>query len=299
MKLFTPLAIAAAMLASASAVSAQDRTDLLWVLGDATPSGWSCDDATALVAPEGSKVYTGTMYLEADKIFKFLTKYDFGNEEYRAAQENATPGADGKVALVLTKDGNDYQIHVSESANYQITVNGDALEATIVKSPYQETHVNFASLFIVGDVLTTGYSVDKGLVMVQNPALPVEYSVSGAELLPGKFKIATVLKGAGTWNGKYWYFRDADNDAKMVLNQDGDIQWNIAEAGKYDIKANVATGDITIAKTNQSGIEAVASEASDIPAVYYTIDGRKVDAPAAGSLVIKVAADGTASKIRF
>lgn len=299
MKLFTSFALAAAMVASASSISAQDRADLLWVLGDATPYGWSCDDATALVAPEGSKTYTGTMYLEADKIFKFLTKYDFGNEEYRAAQENATPGADGKVALVLTKDGNDYQIHVTESANYQITVDGDALEATIVKSAYQETHVNFASLFIVGDVLSTGYSVDNGLVMVQNPALPVEYSVSGAELLPGKFKIATVLKGAGTWDGKYWYFRDADNDAKMVLNQDGDIQWAIAEGGKYDIKANVATGDITIAKTDQSGIDVVAADTAAGEAVYYTIDGRKVASPAAGTLVIKVAADGTASKIRF
>lgn len=300
MNIFTKLTVAAAVVASVSSLSAQSRTDLLWVLGDATPYGWSCDDATALVAPAGSKVYTGTMYLEADKSFKFLTKYDFGNEEYRAAQADATPDASGKVALDLNKDGNDYQIHVTESANYLITVNGDEMEATIVKSDYQETEVRYASLFIVGSVLETGYSVDEGLALVQNPALPVEYSVSNVALLAGEFKIATALKGSGSWDARYWYFRDAENPAKMVLAQDGDIKWDITEAGNYDIKANVATGDITIAKSGQSGVSAVAVDSSaDAPAVYYTIDGRRVAAPEAGMMLIKVAADGTASKVRF
>jgi len=301
MNLFTKLTFVAAMAASAAAVSAQDRTDLLWVLGDATPYGWSCDDATALVANADGKVYTGTMYLEAGKDFKFLTKYDFGNAEYRSAVASATPDADGKVALVLTSDGDDNKIQVTESANYLISVDTEALQATIVKSAYQETQVPYASLFIIGSVLESGYSVDQGLTLTQNVENPVEFSVSNAALKSGNFKIATVLKGAGTWQGKYWYFCGVDNPDVMVLNQEGDNQWPITEDGNYDIKANIATNAISIVKSEEAGVETVEAAGfdCDVPAVYYSIDGRKVTAPAAGSLVIKVTADGTATKVRF
>lgn len=301
MKNFTKFVLAAVCLTSAATVSAQDRTDMLWVLGDATPYGWSCDDATAILADsENSKVYSGTMYLEADKNFKFLTKYDFGNMEYRAAVADATPGADGKVALVYSDSGDDFQIHVSESANYLITVDTEALEATIVKSAYQDTQVRYASIFIVGSVLSTGYAVDKGLAMAQNPDAPCEFSVAGADFQEGFFKIATALKGSGTWNPAFWYFCDPADPSKMVLNAEGDNQWGISEAGDYDVKANLATNTISIVKSDQSGISEIESdEAASGPARYYTIDGRKVNAPVAGSLVIKVTADGKASKVHF
>lgn len=299
MKIFTKLTLAAICVASASSVSAQSRTDLLWVIGDATPYGWSCDEATAIVAPADSKVYTGTMYLEADKDFKFLTKYDFGNMEYRAEEANATPDADGKVKLVFSDSDPDNKIHVTESGNYLITVDTEALEATIVKSAYQDEHVRFASLFIVGSVLPTAYSVDEGLVMVQDAQAPMTYAVNAAELGEGIFKIATALKGAGSWNPQYWYFRDVDDASKMVLNAEGDNQWPIDKAAKYDVKANLLTNTLTITETTGSGIEDVVSETVDGPVTYYSIDGRKVANPVAGTLVIKVDADGTASKIRF
>lgn len=301
MKIFTRLAIAAACMASVANVSAQGRTDLLWVLGDATPYGWSTDDATALLATANdSKVYSGTMYLEADKSFKFLTTYDFGNMEYRAAVSDATPDADGKVALVLTDSGDDFQIHVSESANYLITVDTENLQATIVKSAYQATQVRYASIFIVGSALSTGYSVDMGLAMAQNPEAPCEFSVTNTPMLTGLFKIATALKGSGTWDPRFWYFCDPADPAKMVLNAEGDNQWNIADEGNYDVKANLADNTISIAKSGQSGIDGIAVDmTADRPAVYYSIDGRKVANPVAGSLVIKVAADGTATKVRF
>ncbi len=301
MKIFTKIAIAAACVVTAANVSAQGRTDLLWVLGDATPSGWSTDDATALLAPaDDSKIYSGTMYLEADKDFKFLTTYDFGNMEYRAATADATPDADGKVALVLTGDGDDFKIHVTESANYLITVDTESLEATIVKSAYQETQVRYASIFIVGSALSTGYAVDKGLAMLQNPAAPYEFSVSNASMQEGSFKIATALKGSGTWDARYWYFADPADPTKMMPNADGDNQWSISTAGNYDVKANLATNVISITEAGQSGIsEITAGAVEDLPVAYYTIEGRRVDAPVAGSLVIKVSADGTATKVRF
>lgn len=300
MRNFTKLTVAAICVVSAAvSASAQNRTDLLWVIGDATPYGWSCDEATAIVAPSGSKVYSGTMYLEAGKDFKFLTKYDFGNMEYRAEDANATPGADGKVKLIYTAGDPDNKIHVSESANYLITVDTEALEATIVKSAYQDSQVRYASLFIVGSVLSTGYAVDEGVVMTQDAQEPLTYTANAIDLGEGTFKIATALKGSGTWNPQFWYFRDVDDASKMVLNAEGDNQWPINKAGEYDVKASLLTNTLDIKESASAGIDDVATRPADGPAAYYTIDGRKIANPAAGSLVIKIAADGTATKIRF
>lgn len=284
---------------AAASVSAQNRSDLLWVLGDATPYEWKCDEATALLSTdENHNVFTGTMYLEANKNFKFLTKYDFGNMEYRAAEENATPDADGKLKLVLADSGNDYQIHVGESANYLITVDAQTLEATIVKSAYQETEVRYASLFIVGSVLSTGYSVDQGLAMVQDAANPLLFRANKASFLEGSFKIATALKGAGSWNPQYWYFRDVNDDTKIVLNAEGDNQWSITDAGKYNVEVNLADNSISILEFEYNGVEINFADPHG-QAVYYTIDGRKIDAPVAGSVLIRIDADGTATKVRF
>lgn len=299
MKLFTKLAIAAVCAVSFSSVSAQDRADLLWVIGDATPYGWSCDDATALEATaDNAKIFTGTMYLEADKDFKFLTKYDFGNMEYRAASENATPGADGKVALVLSDSDPDNKIHVTESANYLITIDTEALEATIVKSEYQATQIRYASLFIVGSVLPTGYAVDNGLALPQSVEKPYEFYAENISLLEGDFKIATALKGSGTWDAKYWYFRDMDDASKIVLGAEGDNQWHIEAAGSYNVKVNLVDNTISIVPFTDA-IEEIETDTENTPAAYYSVDGRRVLNPAAGSLVIRVAADGTATKIRF
>lgn len=297
MTFFTRLTIMAAALAAAANVNAQGRTDLLWLAGDAMSYGWSLDDATAIEATAANpKTYQGTVYLEGDKDFKFLTTYDFGNQEYHPVENGARPDADGKVTLML--DGDDNKIQVAESANYLITVDTESLEATIVKSAYQETHIPYASLFVVGSVLESGYAVDNGLALVQGVDKPYEFTAEGVELLAGSFKIANALKGAGTWQAKYWYFRNLDDATKMDLAAEGDNQWEITEAGKYNITVDIVANTIAIAP-HVDAIDVPVADTVNGPATYFSIDGRRVANPSAGSLVIRVAADGTATKVLF
>lgn len=260
----------------------------LWIIGDAAPSGWSMDKATALLSDENPSVYTGTIYLLADKEFKFLTEPDWGNPEYGAAPDAVM--TDGTIALATGKDDNGYsKLKVSESANYLITVDTDALTAKIVKSEYQATEITLCSIFLVGSATPNSWSVMDGTPLYQSIDKPYEFERSNLHLTTGEFKIATDLVGASHWDPAYWYFRDADDSNKIVLNQDGDLKWDITEDGNYDLAVNLVDNTISISKSSTSGITAIETE--EAPAEFYSITGVKVANPAKG-IYIRKTADG-------
>lgn len=280
MKQIKLLACALSLCAASAGVSAAN----LWIIGDATPYGWSTDDATALVSTvDNPSIYTGTVYLKANADFKFMTVPDFGNEEYGAA-----PGAtltDGVIALEKGSDDNGYaKIQVPESANYLLTVDTESMTASIVKSVYQDTEINLASMFMVGDATPNGWSVDNGTPLRQNPDTPYIYAAEKQEMKANTFKIATVIKGAGSWDPKYWYFRDADNAGKIALNQAGDLQWSIEEAGDYNISVNTLDSTIKIEKWTSSSVIEIDAE-SNTDTEYYNLQGIKIETPANGILI--------------
>ena len=296
MKNFTKLAIGALLLCGAAGMNAQNRTDLIWIVGDGVASGWSLDDATALTpVANAESVYSGTIWLEADKDFKFLTTYNWNDHEYRPVEPNATPNAEGKVELNrIQGDDNDYKIHVTESANWHITVDCVANVATFTKAPYQDTHINWCSLFMVGSATPGEWSVDNGTTMAQvSDETPYIYKASGATLKEGKFKITTSLKGG--YDQKYWWFRDATDAGKAVLNQDGDLQWEIAKEGIYDVTLNTISGDITITEDISNCVSIVAEDATP---VYYNMQGIRIANPVKGQTLIRVAGKSS-SKVIF
>lgn len=273
----------AASLLVSSAVVAQAGN--LWVVGDGAPSGWSTDNATAIVSRPESQVYTGTLYLTANKDFKFLTTTDFGNEEIGAAA-GATL-TDGKIQLAKgTNDEGYAKIQVPEDGNYYMSVDLTTMEAEIVKSSYQDTHIDLSSLFMVGSATPGQWNVDAGTPLYQSVNTPYVYSNTVA-LTAGTFKIATVIKGGGSFDAKYFYFKDANDPDKMVLGQTdpNDSQWSIEEDGTYTVAANTLINSISIKKEVSSGVAAIATD--NAQAVYYTLDGVKVNNPAKGLYIVK------------
>ena len=115
-------------------------------------------------------------------------------------------------------------------------------------------------------------------------------------MLTGTFKINWAIKGAGTWNKDYWYFRDSDDATKMVLAADGDNQWEVTAAGDYDVTAT-SSHPIPIA-TSQAGVESIETDTEAGETVYYNLQGVRLSAPAEGEIVIRVAA-GKATKMIF
>ena len=90
--------------------------------------------------------------------------------------------------------------------------------------------------------------------------------------------------------------RDANDATKMILNADGDNQWEITTAGKYDVTANIVDNTISILPSS-AGVAEIEADAS-VEAVYYNMQGMRVTNPEKGALVIKVSG-GKAQKIIF
>lgn len=258
----------------------------LWIIGDGTPYGWSLDAATALLSTtENESLYTGTIYLKADADFKLMTTTDWGGLEYGAAPDATL--TDGKIALAKGQNDEGYgKIKVPENANYYITVNTETLEATIVKSEYQESQMGLCSLFLVGDATAGGWSIDNGTPLFQEKATPYVYSADIA-LSAGSFKIATVIKGAGTWDSKYFYFRDPENAGKIILNNSEDTQWSITEAATYTVTVNTIQETISIEKAGESNTVEIISDNDNFPTEYFTLAGVRVEKPSYGIYIVK------------
>ncbi len=279
MKKFYTLA-AALMMGALGAQAGQ-----LFLAGDATLYGWNLDDAQALLStPDNDNIYTGTLYLKGEQEFKILASYEFGGTEYGAAPDASL--TDGKITLASGINDEGYgKIKVAEDGNYLITIDTENLSATFVKSVYQESEVIYSTLFMVGSATAGNWSVDNGTPMYQNPENPCEFSAMNIELNEGTFKIANALKGGGTWGGKYWFFRNADNAELMTLDQEGDLQWSIITAGNYNIVANTATGAISIKAAQSSSISDIA--APDAAAEYSNLQGVRVMNPANGLYIVR------------
>lgn len=283
-KLF--LSLASALLA---ATSFSSEAANLWIVGDATPNGWDLDKGTSLPSAIGNDaLFTGTVYLTAGKDFKFLTQPDWGGLEYGAAAGAAL--TDGSISLASGSNDEGYgKIQVAEDGNYLLTVDTSALTAKIVKSVYQDTHIDLASLYLVGSATPGDWSVPDGTPLYQDAEAPYEYKAAGITLKPGSFKIATTIKGAGSFNPEYWYFRDADDSDKVALNQEGDLQWQIEEETAYIVEVNLLTSGIKISKDTNSAVSVIDTD--NAPIEYFDLSGVKVTDPKAGLYIMRKGAE--------
>lgn len=283
-------AIAVAMLSFASSANATIEDGRIYIAGDATPYGWSLDDAQALLQKPGEeKVFAGTIYLKNEGTFKFLETTDFGNTEIGLASDVENTVVLGEVAIAEGSNDEGYkQASVADAANYYIEVNLNTMKMDVQKSEYQVTEIKVISMFLIGSATAGGWSVDQGTPLYQKKETPYIYAADVDLKADGSFKIATTIKGGGTFDSKYYYFRDADDAGKISTNGDGDNQWSVAADHVYAVAVNTVADTISIEETNNS---AILIETFDNPgdeaAEYYTLQGIKVVNPEKGLYIVK------------
>ena len=99
----------------------------------------------------------------------------------------------------------------------------------------------------------------------------------------GTFKIVHAIKGGGSYDSKYFFFRSADSDTQMSTDGTDDRQWQISTPATYKVAADIA--DMTISIVDAAGVEGVTVE--DEAAEYFTITGMRVEAPSAPGIYIR------------
>lgn len=280
--------ILAAMAFAVCATASADDYNRLFIIGEATPGGWSLDDAQALLAkPSTPNVYTGTLFLKNTGDFKFMSVPEWGNLEY-GLPTDATNPVSGDFKLASGNNDEGYlKLSVATTANYYIEIDTENMTGSITLSPYQSSNIEYTSLYLIGDATKGGWSADAGTPLYQSKDTPYVYS-NEVELKNGTFKIFHAVKGAGSFDSKYYFFRDADNAGKISTDGTGDLQWSIDNEGFYNVTVDTNNDTIDIAFVGTDSIVDIIASDDDTTAVYYNLQGQKVANPNRG-VYIKVA----------
>lgn len=295
------------------AIPGASAFDHLVIIGDATPGGWSISDGLMMVQDaNNADVYHFMGWLEGNKNFKFTGDTNFNNSELELRNASSEPTDISKL-VPANQTENDYQFHVTESANYDITVNVAELTVTAKKAEYQDAHIRYDVLYVIGSATPGNWELTDGTPLYAESNNPL--ILTGTVVLKadgdknGEFKICANpwANWGGMWFHPYYTETDGELNAdsidynKLTDNNSKDVKWEItpAEEGRYDLKLNLA--DMSFAKTylGTTGVENVNISEENAVAAYYDLNGVRLQAPHKGSLCIEVRADGSARKIRF
>lgn len=194
-------------------------TTVLYILGDATKTGWSLDAMEEMKRVDNG-IFTWTGKLSAGKSFKFAVQRDF--------IPTYNKGGEGVLVYRSTYDEPDECFTVSETGNYKVDVN--LLDMTIsITASSAETPL-FENLYLIGNMTNWGFepfSVD--------PIDPFLFRLGKFFDQGGEFKFGTA---DGSWenNFKAPYANAPYTETKTVFVSgfDPDDKWNLqdSETGK-------------------------------------------------------------------
>ncbi len=218
--------------------------DKLYIVGDASPSGWDISTPEAFTQSEDDPfVFT----YEADFTpgnFKISTfTGDWCDGEWINAAQASAPLTSTDYIITQGCDGPDNQWVVTEdtAGRYLITVDLDAETINI-----EEVAVtSYSNLYIVGDATESGWDISNPKAFTQSET-DASIFIYEANLNPGNFKISTFT---GDWcDGEWLNSSNADQaipeTSEFIITQgcDGpDNQWVVTEEtqGRYTITVNI------------------------------------------------------------
>lgn len=173
---------------------------------------------------------------------------------------------------------------MAEAANYLITIDTEAGVLKVEKAAYQATEVNYGVIYAVGGACPNGWSVDDATPLRQNLSNPVEYAANiELKAAPESFKLTT--NNNGGFDNQWFFFRDADDAAKISTDATDDRQWSVEEAGLKGVTVNTVANTIVIGAQISAAIQVV--DDANLPVEYYNLQGVRVAQPESG-LYIRV-----------
>ncbi|MCR6722621.1 MAG: SusF/SusE family outer membrane protein [Chitinophagaceae bacterium] len=180
-------------------VSAADLPpyERLWMLGDATPTGWNIDNPSEMrVDSSNLFVFTYNGLLNVGEFKIPVSTGDFGTDYYMPLT-NAPDITETGVQWVA--GGNpDYKWNITTAGPYKIKL--DIQNLTINIKPFTP----YANIWMVGDASPVGWNIDSPQPMTPTPGDPYEFSYTGP-LNAGEFKFPVET---GNWGRRFLYARN-------------------------------------------------------------------------------------------
>jgi len=219
--------------------------DSLFMVGNATPNGWSIDMATEMVKdPDNSEkyIYEGPLTPGAFK-FPVNRKTDWSQDMYM--KDTLIEGS-FYHHIGGEADDNSWTIGADEGGTYKVVLDFKTLAISIKKTV--ETSAP-DSLFIVGSATPVGWSIDKAIALDIDDNNSNIFIYEGI-LMPGEFKFPV---NRNTDWGQDMMMNDTTNAGHFyhhIGGESDDVSWTIAEgdSGKYYIVLDFVSMTIDITK---------------------------------------------------
>jgi len=235
---------------SITTVSGQVAYDSLFLVGDATPSGWNISSPVPMIRSEAdTNVFTweGLLTVGKLKLSTYTGNWCDGDWLNAAAPDQPIDSAAYVVRHGCDGDDNQWVVSGDAAGKYLLTVNFTA-ESILFE---QMSTTIYDSLYIVGDATPSGWDIATPLAMIKNVSNPFLFTWQGI-LKAGQLKFSTFK---GNWcDGDWLNASEADQpiaDASYIITHgcDGpDNKWLVtsADSGEYVITINMADTLITI-----------------------------------------------------
>lgn len=234
------------------------ETDDLYIVGDATPTGWNIDSPTPLVKT-GDYIfeYEGELYEGELKACTETGSWDV--PFVRPESEGVVISRDGVGSNAFMYIENpDNKWRVTDSGNYHIIF--DLKNYTIITEyrgsiESEITPIETETLYMIGDATPGGWSMDDATPYEVSPDDSYLFVWTG-DLVEGEMKVC--LEPDPTFSCPF--IRPASDGC--VINENGvaasdfvfttapDHKWRVEKAGKYTISFNLKTWTIEVAYLN-------------------------------------------------
>ncbi|HEU4608781.1 MAG TPA: SusF/SusE family outer membrane protein [Chitinophagaceae bacterium] len=214
----------------------------LWMLGDATPTGWNIDNPSEMrVDSSNLWVFNYNGILNAGEFKIPVSTGNFGTDYYMPLSNHP---AITETGVQFVPAGNpDYKWQITNAGPYKIKL--DLQKMTINIQPFTP----YTTIWMVGDATPVGWNIDNPLALTPDPNDPYKFSYSGP-MNAGEFKFPLAT---GNWGCDYFMpeiDQSGPGSTRMTFIKSGspDKKWRITQAGNYNIVIDQLKETISIVK---------------------------------------------------
>jgi hypothetical protein len=210
----------------------QPVSKTLYIIGDASPKGWSADNALVLTPQSDPTVfvYQGTLAVGS---FKFITTKGQFLPSYNK-------GADSTKIIYLTDNSQpDGQFSIKSAGVYKVVVN--LLDLSISFGKLDMPAYN--DIYMVGSAAPNGWDIANATKLTQSTSNPFIFTYQGG-MQAGEFKFP--VNRNTDWGQDMFEKVDDTHMYLHVGGTAGDDKWTIAKKGYYTITLNQLDNTISI-----------------------------------------------------